>query len=358
MTGRRPDAIKAEIDATREQLGRDGRRAQRPAGRPGPRQGECRPGQGHRRRDLPGEPAGGDRRGGGPGGTGGRSGDLAPEARGIARMAQNEEEALSKGAKLAYRPIGLIGGILAGTLSGIVFKQVWKLVAKEDDAPTALQSEYSMTRGRPGRRHPGRDLRRDEGRDRPGRRPRVHPADRRVAGRLKEDPGRHARTLARALRRADTSPPHDRGALPWPAPRSARAPSTASASGSRRRPPGARPPAKAAADAPASDPDRPPPGAPSPEELPGHPRGEADRDPVAGLEADPQAGVGREQGRQHADHRRRRGVLRLPGDLPGPDRAASRSTAWSPPRRRWPSRSRTCPRSCPTSAAHAHQRRS
>jgi Protein of unknown function (DUF4235) len=51
---------------------------------------------------------------------------------------------LSKGAKLAYRPIGLIGGILAGTLSGIVFKQIWKQVADEDDAPTALQSEYSM----------------------------------------------------------------------------------------------------------------------------------------------------------------------------------------------------------------------
>ena len=52
---------------------------------------------------------------------------------------------MSKGAKLAYKPIGLMGGILAGTLSGIVFKQVWKLVAKEEDAPTALQSEYSMT---------------------------------------------------------------------------------------------------------------------------------------------------------------------------------------------------------------------
>ncbi len=51
---------------------------------------------------------------------------------------------MSKGAKLAYRPIGLIGGILAGTLSGIVFKQIWKQVADEDDAPTALQSEYSM----------------------------------------------------------------------------------------------------------------------------------------------------------------------------------------------------------------------
>jgi hypothetical protein len=50
----------------------------------------------------------------------------------------------SKGAKIAYRPIGLIGGILAGTLSGIIFKQVWKQIADEDDAPSALQSEYPM----------------------------------------------------------------------------------------------------------------------------------------------------------------------------------------------------------------------
>ena len=52
---------------------------------------------------------------------------------------------MSKGAKLAYRPIGLVGGILAGVVSGAVFKQVWKAVAKEDDAPGALQSEYSIT---------------------------------------------------------------------------------------------------------------------------------------------------------------------------------------------------------------------
>lgn len=51
---------------------------------------------------------------------------------------------MSKGAKLAYRPIGLIGGIVAGSVSGIVFKQIWKAVAKEDDAPSALQSEYRM----------------------------------------------------------------------------------------------------------------------------------------------------------------------------------------------------------------------
>ena len=51
---------------------------------------------------------------------------------------------MSKGAKIAYRPIGLIGGIAAGYLSGIAFKQIWKAVAHEDDAPSALQSEYRM----------------------------------------------------------------------------------------------------------------------------------------------------------------------------------------------------------------------
>ncbi len=51
---------------------------------------------------------------------------------------------MSKGARLAYRPIGLLGGVLAGSLSGIAFKQVWKVIAKEEEAPSALQSEYRM----------------------------------------------------------------------------------------------------------------------------------------------------------------------------------------------------------------------
>ena len=51
---------------------------------------------------------------------------------------------MSKGAKLAYRPIGLAGGVLAGVVSGAIFKQVWKKVANKDDAPDALQSEYGM----------------------------------------------------------------------------------------------------------------------------------------------------------------------------------------------------------------------
>lgn len=51
---------------------------------------------------------------------------------------------MSKRARIAYRPIGLLSGIVAGTLSGIAFKQIWKLIADEEDAPTALQSEYRM----------------------------------------------------------------------------------------------------------------------------------------------------------------------------------------------------------------------
>ena len=51
---------------------------------------------------------------------------------------------MSKGAKIAYRPVGLIAGLAAGAVSGAIFKQIWKVVAKEEDAPDALQSEYKM----------------------------------------------------------------------------------------------------------------------------------------------------------------------------------------------------------------------
>ena len=49
-----------------------------------------------------------------------------------------------KRAKLVYRPIGLASGILAGMLSGAAFKQIWRMIAQEEDAPDALQSEYRM----------------------------------------------------------------------------------------------------------------------------------------------------------------------------------------------------------------------
>ena len=54
------------------------------------------------------------------------------------------KRAKSKRAALAYRPVGLAAGVLAGLVSGAVFKQVWRRLANEEDAPTALQSEYRM----------------------------------------------------------------------------------------------------------------------------------------------------------------------------------------------------------------------
>ena len=49
-------------------------------------------------------------------------------------------------AKLAYRPVGILAGVAAGAISGVIFKQVWKRVARQDDAPDALQSEYTLPR--------------------------------------------------------------------------------------------------------------------------------------------------------------------------------------------------------------------
>jgi len=39
------------------------------------------------------------------------------------------------GAKIAYRPVGLLLGMTAGVLAGAVFKRVWKLTAGDRDAP-------------------------------------------------------------------------------------------------------------------------------------------------------------------------------------------------------------------------------
>jgi Protein of unknown function (DUF4235) len=47
-------------------------------------------------------------------------------------------------AKVIYRPIGLAGSLAAGALAGALVKQVWKRISDSEDAPAALQSEYSL----------------------------------------------------------------------------------------------------------------------------------------------------------------------------------------------------------------------
>lgn len=54
----------------------------------------------------------------------------------------------STSAKLLYRPVGLLSGVLGGMVAGVLFKQIWKRVSPSvgDDAdpPGPLQSEYPM----------------------------------------------------------------------------------------------------------------------------------------------------------------------------------------------------------------------
>jgi hypothetical protein len=56
------------------------------------------------------------------------------------------EEPGSKPAKILYRPVGLVGSIVAGILAGQVFKQIWRVATPgpNPDAPKALESEYRL----------------------------------------------------------------------------------------------------------------------------------------------------------------------------------------------------------------------
>ncbi|RCG32080.1 DUF4235 domain-containing protein [Sphaerisporangium album] len=47
--------------------------------------------------------------------------------------------------KLAYRSVGALSGMVGGYVSGVIFKQLWKLAAGKDDAPQATSSQYGWT---------------------------------------------------------------------------------------------------------------------------------------------------------------------------------------------------------------------
>ncbi|GII85619.1 membrane protein [Sphaerisporangium siamense] len=47
--------------------------------------------------------------------------------------------------KLAYRSVGALSGMLGGYISGVVFKQVWKVAAGKGDAPQATSSQYGWS---------------------------------------------------------------------------------------------------------------------------------------------------------------------------------------------------------------------
>ena len=48
---------------------------------------------------------------------------------------------MSLKAKLAYKPVGLIAGAAAGLLAGMLFKQVWRGISGDSDAPDAIDED-------------------------------------------------------------------------------------------------------------------------------------------------------------------------------------------------------------------------
>jgi hypothetical protein len=47
-------------------------------------------------------------------------------------------------AALAYRPVSMLTSLAAGSVATALFKQIWRRVAHEENAPDALQSEYPL----------------------------------------------------------------------------------------------------------------------------------------------------------------------------------------------------------------------
>jgi Protein of unknown function (DUF4235) len=43
--------------------------------------------------------------------------------------------------KLLYKPVGMLVSVLGGVLAGAIFKRVWKVTAREDDAPKATDAK-------------------------------------------------------------------------------------------------------------------------------------------------------------------------------------------------------------------------
>ena len=42
--------------------------------------------------------------------------------------------------KLLYKPVSMLVSVLGGILAGAVFKKLWKIIGREDDAPKATDA--------------------------------------------------------------------------------------------------------------------------------------------------------------------------------------------------------------------------
>ena len=47
----------------------------------------------------------------------------------------------SKLNKIAYKPVGILFGIAAGSIAGALFKKVWQIASGDDDTPNATDED-------------------------------------------------------------------------------------------------------------------------------------------------------------------------------------------------------------------------
>jgi hypothetical protein len=48
---------------------------------------------------------------------------------------------VSKTTKIAYKPVGILLGVAAGSIAGAVFKKVWQMASGDDDTPNATDED-------------------------------------------------------------------------------------------------------------------------------------------------------------------------------------------------------------------------
>jgi uncharacterized protein DUF4235 len=58
-------------------------------------------------------------------------------------MSRGDGNELTGLAKLGYKPIGLILGMVGGLLAGKVFGVIWKKISNEDETPQPLSDDYT-----------------------------------------------------------------------------------------------------------------------------------------------------------------------------------------------------------------------
>ncbi|SDL13172.1 DUF4235 domain-containing protein [Streptomyces indicus] len=46
-----------------------------------------------------------------------------------------------KASKIAYKPVGMALGAVSGMLAGAVFKEIWKRIGNDEDAPDATDED-------------------------------------------------------------------------------------------------------------------------------------------------------------------------------------------------------------------------